>query len=138
MTVQTITVGPGSLSIGDDLALTTFESQVTSIRLTPDVKSEKPVPVLSGESVAGDRTESFTIEGEMFQDFGSTSSRTEWLFEHRGQEHPFVYVPSNQKGKKITGTLVVEAIDIGGDVQTKPTSKFKFDLVGAPEIETLD
>ena len=136
MAVESITIGPGTLSIGATDKLTTFESQTTSCKLVPSVDKGDNIPVLSGEEVAGDRSESFTLEGTFLQDFGSTGSRTEWLFTHRGEQHPFVYVPNTAKGKKITGTLTVEAVEIGGDVKSKPTSDFEFSLIGPPVIGT--
>lgn len=136
MAVNTITMGPGKFTIGDVAALTTFDSQVRAIRLVPSVDNGDPIDVLSGEQVAGDRSESFTIEGTMLQDFGSTASRTEWLFEHRGETHSFEFVPSTAAGKKITGQLQVEAIEIGGDVKTKPESDFEFNVIGVPVIGT--
>lgn len=134
MPVQSITVGPGVLTIGATTDLTTFESQTTSCKLTPSVDKGDPINVLSGEQVSGDRTESWTLDGNFLQDFGSTDSRVEWLFEHRGEDHPFEYTPNTAKGKSVTGTLTVEAVDIGGDVNTKPTSDFSFALVGSPAI----
>ena len=88
MAVKVLTVGPGTLSIGADLNLTNFESQVTSCRLVPSVDNDDPINVLSGEQVAGDRTESFALEGSFLQDFGSLGSTTEWLFQHRGETQP--------------------------------------------------
>ncbi|QXG07724.1 major tail protein [Curtobacterium phage Penoan] len=134
MTVNTITVGPGTLTIGQDDALTVFSSQVTSCKVTPSVDKGDRVPVLSGESVAGDRTESFTLNGTFLQDFGSEGSTTEWLYEHRGEVHPFSYTPNTANGRTISGSLTVEAIEIGGDVESKPTSDFTFDLEAAPSI----
>lgn len=134
MAVNTITVGAGSLTIGATTDLTNFSGQVTSCRLVPSVDQGDAINVLSGESVAGDRTESFTLEGTLLQDFGSTESTTEWLFEHRGETHVFEYTPSTAKGRKVTGSVVVESIEIGGDVSTKPTSDFSFTLVGEPVI----
>jgi len=134
MAVQTTTMGPGKLTIGASSSLTTFEGQVTSCRLVPSVDQGDAIYVLSGESVAGDRTESFTLEGTMLQDFGKTGSRLEWLFTNRGQTHVFSFEPNTAAGKRWTGSLVVEAIESGGDVNTKPTSDFSFVLVGAPAI----
>lgn len=137
MAVNTITMGPGSLTIGATTDLTNFTGQITSIRLVPSVDQGDSVMVLSGESVAGDRTESFTLEGTVFQDLGATTSTTEWLFTNRGETHVFEFIPSTAKGKKITGSLVVEAIEIGGDVNTKPTSDFSFVVVGTPTITSV-
>ncbi|UVJ37983.1 hypothetical protein [Arthrobacter sp. CJ23] len=132
MAVNTITIGAGSLTIGAAAALVNFSSQVTACRLVPSVDQGDNIATLSGESVAGDRTESFTLEGTLLQDFGTAAGTTEKLFTMRGQTHVFEFIPNTVKAKKITGSLVVEAIEIGGDVNTKPTSDFSFVLVGAP------
>lgn len=134
MAVKVLTIGPGTLSIGADANATTFESQTISCRLVPNTDTDDPINVLSGEQVAGDRTESFTLEGTFLQDFGETSSTTEWLFEHRGETHPFKFVPATSKGRQITGNLQVEAIDIGGDARTKAQSDFEMQVIGEPVI----
>lgn len=134
MAVNIITVGPGTLTVGAAGALTVFSSQVTSCKLVPSVDQGDSIRVLSGEQVAGERTESWTLEGSLLQDFGSAGSRTEWLFTNRGTTQVFEFVPATAAGKKITGSLVVEAIEIGGDVDAKPTSDFTWVLVGNPVI----
>lgn len=137
MTTNVITMGPGKFTIGDTADLTVFSGQVTSIKLVPSVDKGDAIDVLDGGQVSGDRSESFTLEGTLLQDFGATDSTTEYLFENRGTEQPFVYIPNSSQGKQITGILTVEAIDIGGDVKTKPTSDFTFDLIGIPVIDAI-
>lgn len=132
MAVSTLTVGAGSLTIGATTDLTNFSGQVTSAKLVPSVDQGDSIKVLSGEEVAGDRSESFTLDGTLLQDFGAAGSTTEWLFDHRGETHVFEYVPSTASGRKITGSLIVESIEVGGETGTKPTSDFSFALVGAP------
>lgn len=136
MPVEYITVGPGTLTIGASGSLQDFSAQATSVKLTPSVDNGDPINVLSGEQVAGDRSESFTLDGTFLQDLGA-DSLTEWLFTNRGTEQPFVFVPSTAAGRQISGSLIVEAIDIGGDVKTKPTSDFSFVIVGAPAIAAV-
>lgn len=136
MTIQTITIGAGTLTLGESGSLMQFASQVTSCKLVPSVDTGDPIDVLSGEQAPGDRSESFTLEGTLLQDLGAAKSTTEWCYEHRGEQHPFVFVPSTAKGRSITGTLTVEAIDIGGGVKTKPTSDFKWAVIGAPTLGT--
>ncbi len=126
MAVTTYEVGPGVLTIGADTELTHFESQVTSCRLVPSVDNDDPINVLSGEQVAGDRTESWALEGSILQDLGGTESKVEWLFAHRGETHPFTFIPNNVQAKQITGDLQVEPVELGGDVKTKPQSDFEF------------
>lgn len=136
MAVQYITVGPGVLRIGDDAAASDFSSQITAATIKPKVDQSDSIPVLSGEEIAGDRSESFTLEGSLLQDLGATDSRVEWLWEHRGEKHPFSYIPANSAGRQITGELIVEAVELGGEVKKKPQSDFEFQLVGAPQIGT--
>lgn len=137
MATNTITVGPGTLTIGEDDGITIFSGQCTSCKLTPSVTTGDPINVLDGGQVPGDRDEAFTLDGTLAQDFGATGSTTEWLWTHRGETHDFVYAPSTAGGKEITGQLIVEAIDIGGDVKTKPTSDFSMALVGEPVFGTI-
>lgn len=137
MATDVITVGPGRFTIGSDVDLTTFSGQVTSLRLVPSVDVGDAIHVLDGGEVSGDRTESWTVSGTMLQDFGAATSKTEWLFTHRGEDMEFSYAPSSAMGKEINGTLTVEAIEIGGDVKSKPTSDFEFKLVGPPVIATI-
>lgn len=137
MTTNVITMGPGKFTIGETADLTVFSGQVTSIKLVPSVNKSDAIDVLDGGQVAGDRSESFKIEGTLLQDFGATESTTEYLFTNRGTEQPFLYIPNSSQGKEITGVLTIEAIEIGGDVKTKPTSDFSFDLVGTPIIAAI-
>lgn len=132
MTVGVLTVGPGKLTIGADTLTSAFESQITEAIAQPKVDNDDPIHVLSGESVSGARKETWTLEGEMLQDYGLAASRSEWLFEHAGEEHPFTYIPANANGFGISGTLVAEATAIGGKVTEKATSEFEFVIVGRP------
>lgn len=148
MAVNTNKVGPGTLTIGADSAMTTFTGQVTACTLVPSVDNGDALYTLSGESVAGDRTESWTLEGTLLQDLGATKtdadgttqvsdSKTEYLFENRGTTQSFVFTPSTASGKQIEGSLVVEATSIGGETNTKATSDFTFQLVGEPVITSI-
>lgn len=134
MAVATLTVGAGTFTIGAAGALTNFSSQVTSIKLVPSAETGDVIPVLSGESVAGDFTETYTIEGTLLQDFGTTASKVEWLYAHSGETHVFEFDPATTGATKITGSLVVTSVEIGGDVKTKPTSDFSFQCVGKPTV----
>lgn len=134
--VNTITIGAGTLTIGEAGELITMESQVTACRLVPTVDTGDAINVLSGDEAPGDRSESWTLAGTLLQDIGATESVIEWLFEHRGEQKTFTFVPSTAKAKQFAGSLTVEAVEMGGEVKTKPTSDFEFELVGFPTIAT--
>ncbi len=134
MAVNVIEIGPGILTIGSAASLVDFSDQCTSAELVPSVDKEKPRRVLSGRNVPGARTESYKLNIEVLNDFGVADSRTEWLWEHRGQEMPFTYVPNSAQQRQVTGTLVVEAVAIGGKAGDKPEKSVEFDLVDPPEF----
>lgn len=127
MTINRTLLGPGVLTIDpagvDETALS---EQVTNVKLVPKVKTDDPIPVLSGGTVAGDREESFTLKGKMLPDFGETDSILEWLFTNRGKTMSFEFQPSTAKARQITGDLVVEATEIGGDVGKADEVDFEF------------
>lgn len=137
MAVNVVEVGPGKLTIGATTNITQFESQITECVLKPKVDNDDTIPVLSGEEAPGDRTESWTLEGTMLQDLGATKSCVEWLFTHRGELHPFTFIPSSKAAKQITGQLQVEAVDLGGKARSKAESDFEFVVVGAPTLGTV-
>lgn len=139
MPVNTVTVGPGILDIGETGAPTSLASQVTTCKLVPSVDREDPIPVLSGETVSGDRTESWTLEGEFLQDFGVGDARiSEWTFTNRGKTFPFEYVPNNEGDKGIRGRITVEATDIGGEVKKKARAEFEWEVLDPELFETTE
>lgn len=134
MAVSAPKVGVGTFTIGAAGLLTNFSSQVTSIKLVPSADTSDPIFTLSGESVSGDFSETYTIEGTLIQDFGTTASKVEWLYAHTGETHVFEFDPATSGLTKITGSLVVTAVEIGGDVNSKPQSDFSFQCVGKPTV----
>lgn len=130
-------IGAGTLTLGEISSITAMDHQVTSVVLKPSAKQSESRRVLSGGEIAGDREESFKLEGKIVQDFGNPESLTEWLFNHRGEEMSFTFTPNSAKKKTVKGRLIVEAIDIGGDVNSKPESPFSFALVGPPAIVNI-
>ena len=134
MTVNITRLGPGVLTFGETGSLSTWSSQVTKCSVVPQVKTDDPVPVLSGESAPGDRTEAFSIKGTLLQDLGATASISEWTWTHRGETMPFKFVPNNAKGKAVLGECTIEATEIGGEVSASATADFEFACTSAPSI----
>lgn len=135
MTVNITRLGPGVLTFGESDSLSTWSSQVTKCSVVPEVKTDDPVPVLSGESAPGERTEAFTIKGTILQDLGAATSISEWTWEHRGETMAFKFVPNSAKGKAVLGECTIEATEIGGEVSANATAEFEFPCTSAPTIE---
>lgn len=137
MVVHAPAIGPGRLTIGAGATTADFSSQCRGARIVPNVTKGDPIDVLSGEQAPGDRTETVTLVANIQNDFGRVNSLAEWLWNHRGEVHDFEYVP-NTLGRRITGQITVEPIEIGGEVKTKPAHEVTFDLVGEPLFDDVD
>lgn len=137
MTVYQTELGPGVLDLGAAGTLTSFASQVTKCALVPKHDEEDDIPVLSGEVVAGDLTTSWTLEGELLQDFGTAKSLSEWTMTNNGKTFPFTFTPKKTGSKKVTGNVQVRATQIGGDVKKRNRADFTFKVIGDPVITAL-
>lgn len=126
-------MGPGLLELGESGAIANLARKCTAVTLTPEVSRDDPRQFLSGDQEPGARTEAWNLTGTLAQDYGATDAMGV-LFNHRGQQMTFRFLPDSGQGQPVSGRLIVEAVALGGEVGTKPTSDFDFPLVGAPTI----
>ena len=135
MPVKNYTVGgpAGVLTFGSVGGSLDQSTQVKSCKVVPSVKREDATRVLSGDTLAGDRTVTWTLQAKLVQDL-EDDGNIEWTWAHSGEEVPFTYTPSTAAGKSISGIVTVDPIDAGGDVGTKPESEIEWTLVGDPEL----
>lgn len=129
MAVTTQKLGPGILRFGETGTEQEFGSQVTKAELKPEYDTEDAVPVLSGEEVGGDETESYALAGEFLQEF-SMASLIAWCKANSGTVLPFVFVPNTNAGFQVTGSVRIRAVAIGGDVKKSNTTEFEFPGIG--------
>lgn len=137
MPVNVTQVGPGELTIGESTSLKSLATTCVGAQVIPNVEKGDPRKVLSGDVIPGARTESATLEVKLLDDFGQQESVSEWLWEHRGQQMPVSYIPKSALSRRIRGTITVEPINLGGDVDTVPEQTVTFDFVGMPTIESV-
>lgn len=133
MPVTVVKVGPGTIKIGDVGSEVDFTAQVLSATVSWGKNKEDDRKVLSGETVAGVTTRTATVSCTVFQDL-VTSGLVPYSWANKGEQVPFEYVPNTVAGKKITGTVQVEPIDVGGDVDSDAESEFEWDFVGDPVL----
>lgn len=130
MTVQAHKLGPGLLTLGEVSTEEEFGSQITNARIEPSVDEEDNIPVLSGEEVDGEETETWILAGSFLQDYTGMDSTLVWCKTNAGKILPFTFVPNSEQGLQITGTVKIRAVQIGGDVKTKNTTDFEFKGIG--------
>jgi len=130
--VASHTLGPGILTFGDTGSAQEFGGSVTTCTVAPEFDQEDDVPVLSGEVVAGELTETWTLSGEFLQSYDSESLLL-WCKENSGKEMPFKFRPRKDQPLQADGKVTIRATPMGGDVKTRTTSEFEFKCVGVPE-----
>jgi hypothetical protein len=97
------------------------------------VHTEDDTPVLSGGVLAGDRTYTATLEATVYQDDLTAGGLVDYSWANKGTEVPFTYTPYSG-GRSITGRLIVDPLDVGGDVNKKNTADLKWGCIGEPAL----
>lgn len=135
MTIQSYTMGPGSLTLG--AGPLSVEGQVAAFKVeaTENVKKTDPQPMLSGEDklTADKVTLEWTASGKLQQDLAAAGVIT-YSWTNAGDEVAFTFVPNTAEGRKVTGTLRLVPIAIGGDSGSDPQSDVKWTIIGTPVL----
>lgn len=129
-------LGPGTLTI-DVGSVVDLSVQVTSATVQWSKESEDDVTVLSGDVVPGVTTYSAVLSGEILQDLADASGVVATSWAQRGEEATFTYVPSTAAGRQVTGVLIVDPLDVGGEIGSRGTSSFEWQIVGDPTLTAV-
>jgi hypothetical protein len=133
MPVAAQVMGPGTFTVGGVGTVIDLTAQVTSLKVTPSASAEDAIPTLSGETLAGERTYAWTVSGTLVQDL-TADGMMDFTWSNAGEEHPFSFTPSTAAGRTITGVVVVDPLEVGGDVKKKNTVDFEWECVGTPVL----
>lgn len=132
MPVQTYKLGPGTLIF--DAGAQNVSAQITKGTVTPVINktTTAAIPVLSGEEVPEEHEVSYawTLDGTLLQDLASTGFIA-WTWTNKGLFKSFTFVPNTVEDRQVTGFVRVDPVLMGGDVKTRPTSDFTFDVTDA-------
>lgn len=137
MAIRSYTLGPGTLTFNSGTAFDAT-AQVTkcSVEWDESVDSTDPIPVLSGEKLAGVDTPTYAskLTGEFLQDLELTGL-VAWSWTKKGQTVTFVFTPNTVGATKVTGTCRVVPLTLGGDVAKKGNaSAFSWACMSDPVI----
>lgn len=131
MPIKSDKLGPGRLTIGETGTVQEFGSQLRKCQIEPDVDTEDPIPVLSGEELAGDDTIKANLTGTILDSYDMASLAV-WAKKNTGKELPFEFVPNQdvEGAYKVTGKVKIRPIAIGGDAKARAENDFEFPVVG--------
>jgi hypothetical protein len=128
-------LGPGVLTVGAVGSPLDFSGRCTTVKIVPKVDTEDDTPVLSGGVEPGDRTYTATLEATVLQDdlYAGPGGLVDYSWAHKGEQVPATFTPYTG-GRSISGELIVDPLDIGGEVGKKNTSDIKWAFVGFPDL----
>ena len=129
-------LGPGVLTIGATGTDLDMSCQVSAAKVEWDKDKEDDTPVLCGETVGGGITYSAKLTMSVLLDL-SDQGMVDFTWTNKGTEYPFVFEPSTAEAKAVTGNLIVDPLDVGGDeVKKNMMVDLEWDIVGEPDWGT--
>jgi len=130
MTLVDSRVRKGELTFGAD---TTFACQATNVHVTPSYDDDgDQVETLCGDVVPPGKKESWVIAGTSVQDFDDPQGFLTYCFENRTTTQAFTWQPNVEGAPEWSGDCVIVALEEGGDVNTRNTTDWEFDVSGTP------
>lgn len=137
MAVQTYTMGPGTLILGEDPDDLAVQTQVRTFRVecSENVKATEPVPVLSGDELvtADVVTRTWKVSGKIVQDLAAAGV-VAYTWDAAGDVVAFTFIPSTSAGRKVTGVARLVPISVGGDARSNPDSDISW-VAGGSETD---
>lgn len=128
-------LGPGTLTVGETGTDIDLSAQVTQVTVTWENNEEEAVPVLSGEMIPGDDSFTATLEATLFQDM-TEDGIIDWSWSNRGKIVPVEFQPTTGTAK-VTGTIKVMPVALGGEMRRKNTSDVSWPFVDEPSFTPL-
>lgn len=111
-----------------------FATQATNVRLVPKVSSTgEPLEVLAGDVIDPDETVDWSLAITAVQDFTDEAGFVNFCLANAGDVHPYSWAPAGAAaGPTYTGTVKVQPVEVGGDVNTRNTTSAEWDCQEAP------
>ena len=132
MTIVESRVKSGTFTLGT-VPGTSFACQPTNIRVTPTTDDDgDPVETLCGDTVPAGKKETWVLAGTAIQDFDDDAGFLSYCYDNALTTVPFTWQPNITGAPSWAGNLLIEALEEGGDVNTRITTDFEFDIVGKP------
>lgn len=144
MPVNSYVLGPGTLKIKSlaDAAEIELTAQMTScsVQWTENVTAGEVVELLDGNQLADEDevNHSAVLAGNLVQDLDAGGVLA-YSWNERGEKKHVEFIPSTDEGRKVTGTVTIAPINLGGDVKKRNRSDFtwRFDTNDLPALANV-
>jgi hypothetical protein len=112
---------------------TAFACQATSIKVTPSYDDDgDAVETLCGDEIPAGKKEKWTLNGTSIQDFDDPEGFLAYCYENSLVTVAFEWAPNTLGAPTWAGNVVIRALEEGGDVNTRLTTDWEFDVSGRP------
>ncbi|MFS0289136.1 hypothetical protein ACL1FZ_08560 [Corynebacterium striatum] len=128
-----MTMGPGTLIFDKPGGNAEFSANVTSVTVGADADKGDALLVLSGDTIPGDRTYAWKLSATTYQSL-KEGGIIDYSWNNAGKTVPFEFKPKDGIESTVTGSVVIDPVTLGGEVGTKPTSDFEWEIVGTPKL----
>ena len=131
--VKTGTLTFGGSGGGTGTPGTTFACQATTVKVTPSYDDDgDAVETLCGDEIPAGKKEKWTLNGTSIQDFDDPEGFLAYCYENSLQTVTFEWTPNATGAPTWAGSVVIRALEEGGDVNTRLTTDWEFDVQGRP------
>lgn len=136
MTIEAFRVGPGLLTFGAGPLNASSQAIKCAVEWEETVPSTETVDYLSGEQRTSTATPSYAAKlvATFQQDELSASGLIAYTWTNKGDDVPVVFEPNSALERRITGTITVVPINVGGDAGKENTSDVTMRFVGDPVL----
>ena len=100
-----------------------FGCQITACAIVPSVDTTDSVEVLCGDKVGGGSTTNDNLEFTLISDYGASAATSlqAYSWANRGATVDFEWQPTSDAAVVWTGTVEVQALQVGGEVGSQVT-----------------
>jgi hypothetical protein len=126
----------GTLTLG----AIAFACQATNVTITPSRSTNgDQIETLCGDVLAPASSRADALKITSVQDFNNPDGFVAYTWLQDGDQVAFSWKPSdNVDSPTFTGTVTIEACEVGGDVNTNLTTSVEWAIVGATTVTGWD
>ena len=121
----------GTLTFGAAPNTTTFACQATNVHVTPSYDDDgDDTETLCGDEIPAGKKASYVIGGTSIQDFDNPEGFLTYCWENELETVDFSWAPNIVGAPTYTGQCRIVALEEGGDVNSRLTTDWEFDIIG--------
>lgn len=111
-----------------------FQTQATNVTITPPKPPDSPDLVLSGDALAPEDADSWTLKVTAIQDFTNPDGFLAMTWTKQGETVPFTWQPTGATGPTYSGNVQVWPVEHGGDVNKRLDTDAEWIMTAKPTI----